>query len=68
MDEIIAKLTNAGLKVKVKGDTITTWAKTDSHPREERVEIVVGVDGKVIRSSKYAYLLPDSIGDDVRLA
>ena len=61
------KLQAAGLKVKVTGNKIVTWAANSSHPKEERIEIVVDDAGKVVSASKYAYLLPESVGDDVRL-
>lgn len=69
---VIEKLTAAGLNPKTRacgeGQRITVFASNASHPKTERVEIDVDAAGKVVRSSKYAYLLPESVGDDIRLA
>ena len=73
MTAILETLKSAGLSpnVKVNADNsarITVWAANESHPREERIEIDVDSSGKVSRSSKYAYLLPASVGDEIRLS
>lgn len=74
VEAIIAKLVAVGLKPRVKtfadgGSRITVHGvANDSHPKQESVDIDVDSTGKVTRSSKYAYLLPESVGDDVRLA
>jgi hypothetical protein len=70
---VLARLQAAGLKVKVPGHAdgsarYTTEAASNGHPRRESIEIDVDVTGKVVRASKYSYLLPESVGDDIRLA
>lgn len=71
-DQVIIQLTDAGLNPKAEyrdNRTVVTvtGVKTDRHPKPESVTIVVYDSGEV-RSSKYAYLLPDGVNDDIRLA
>ena len=67
----ILKAAGLNPKAKLNPDgsvAITVWASNASHPKQEKIVISVDAAGKVIGSSKYAYLLPESVGDEIRLA
>ena len=58
----LVKYTNGDRKVVVGG------LSSSKHHSKEEVEVFFGADGNVERASKYAYLLPDSVPDSIRLA
>lgn len=68
MNDILTKLARFNPKVTDLGDTtrIALFASSDSHPKRERIEIDVDAAGKVVRTSKYSYLLPESVGAEIR--
>lgn len=66
MKTVKERLIEAGCKVTEK--TCNGFVRYITEVSGKTVEVDCGFDGKVIRSSKYAYKLPESVGDDVRLA
>lgn len=66
MKSVKERLIEAGCKVTEKA--FNGFVRYTTEVTGKTVEVDCDLDGKVIRSSKYAYKLPESVGDDVRLA